>query len=595
MTMTKRPMLLAKPALLLSTCAALVGSCSGTPRRFPLAPPLWVDNDRNHVPQEPSEYYSGLLADGADQMVFRPLAELFAFHLPGESVNVNAVDEVPDSSWFKNRIGLFEISPDRARKAACGDDPPLDPNKGPWIVTGAKPNGANPGFFIKTPQGRYLLKFDSALQPQRATAADVIGSKIYWTAGYHSPCNEIVYFRRSVLQIGKKAKAKNRFGDKYKATQKDIDIVLAAAYRRKNGLLRASASKFVDGKPLGPWRYEGTRGDDPNDVIDHRDRREVRANRLLAAWLNHFDTREQNTLDVWTKAKGRSFIRHYYIDWGDCFGSRWPIDAMSRRLGHSYYFDARHVGEDLITFGLIPRPWNRATINKESEIFGYYTDRDFLPSGWRGGYANPAFERMTFRDALWMVRIISRFSNAHLAEIVKAGRLDNPRDEAYLLKQLIKRRDVVLREYLTKWAPLAFFRLVRRKHGRPEQSLCFEDLATKFSLVNPREVVYKLRFYGGEKVDKELGWLQFSPDADHPHRSCVLLPIGDKRPSDLVKPSAPANDPLRYGTLKIFVSQKAAVPPTSSVWVHFYDLGPKKGYRLVGINRRPKPVMPDLF
>lgn len=579
--------------VLLACC--LLAACSGTPRRYPLAPPLWVDADRNPVPKKPGDYYSGLLADGADQMALRPLGELFAFHLPGESTNVNAVDEVPNSSWFINRLGLFDISPERAARAACGNAPPLDPKRGPWVVSGAKPNGANPGFFIKTPQGRYLLKFDSALQPQRATAADVIGSKIYWAAGYHTPCNQIVYFRRSVLKIGAKATTEDKYGKKHKATDKDIDKVLAAAFRTKDGVLRASASKFVKGRPLGPFRYEGTRSDDPNDVIDHRDRRELRANRVLSAWLNHFDAREQNSLDVWTKEEGRGFIRHYYIDWGDCLGSRWPLDGISRRLGYSYYFDAKHVAVDLITLGLMPRPWNRAKISAEAEIFGYFGTRDFDPDAWRGGYAGPAFERMTFRDALWMVRIIARFTDAHLRAIVRAGHLDDPRAEAYLVRTLAARRDIILRHYLTRWPSLAHFRLVRRKQGLPEQSLCFDDLATKHRVIDRKKVVYKLRFYGGKKIDQELGWLQFSPDRDHPGRSCVLLPIGDKRPADLAPAGAPDNHPLRYGVLKIFIQQKPAIPPTSSIWLHLYDLGPQRGYRLVGIDRRPKPVMPDLY
>ena len=56
-------------------------------------------------------------------------------------------------------------------------------------------------------------------------------------------------------------------------TEEDIDKVLGKAMRLKNGLLRASASRFVPGRPIGPFKYEGTRSDDPNDVIDHQDRR----------------------------------------------------------------------------------------------------------------------------------------------------------------------------------------------------------------------------------------------------------------------------------------------------------------------------------
>jgi hypothetical protein len=160
---------------------------------------------------------------------------------------------------------------------------------------------------------------------------------------------------------------------------------------------------------------------------------------------------------------------------------------------------------------------------------------------------------------------------------------------------LIERRDLILREYLTQYAPLDRFRLVRRERGRQVQSLCFEDLATKHGFVAPDQVIYKLRFFGGARLQRELGWLQFTPDPEHPYRSCVVLPIGDRRPADLAPADAPDDHPLRYGRLKIFIHQKPAVPPTSSMWLDLYDLGPDRGYRLVGIDRRPKPVMPDLY
>ena len=75
----------------------------------------------------------------------------------------------------------------------------------------------------------------------------------------------------------------------------------------------------------------------------------------------------------------------------------------------------------------------------------------------------------------------------------------------------------------------------------------------------------------------------------------MVLPIGDTRPADLAPAGAKDDHPLRYGVLKIYIHQKPTLPPTSSIWLHFYDLGPNKGYRLVGIDRPPKPVMPDLY
>ena len=46
-------------------------------------------------------------------------------------------------------------------------------------------------------------------------------------------------------------------------------------------------------------------------------------------------------------------IRHYYLDLGDCFGSDWDFEMLSKRLGHAYYLDFGYVAEDFVTLGLI--------------------------------------------------------------------------------------------------------------------------------------------------------------------------------------------------------------------------------------------------
>ncbi|MCB9558311.1 MAG: hypothetical protein H6707_19500 [Deltaproteobacteria bacterium] len=572
-----------------------IGGCQHQLRRFPLAPALWNDPDRNNVAQSPSKYYSGLIADAMDKLVWRPLARLPYMPLARSAQNVNALDEVPNSSWFQNRIGHHALSDAQIALGACGNGARIDPRQGPWTVIAAKPDGANPGFFINTPTGRYLLKFDGKNQPLRASASDVIGSRIYWAVGYHTPCNEIVYFSPKILAISPKATTKNSYGEERPITPVDVEKVLAAAYRKKDGMLRALASRFLPGKPLGPFRYEARRADDPNDVIDHEHRRELRANRILSAWLNHHDAREQNSLDLWVTDRGRNYVRHYMIDFGDCFGGRWEFDQLTRRTGHSYLFDIEDVPVDFLTLGMVPRPWYRAKINEENEIFGYFGIQDFVPSKWKTDYPNAAFIEMDHADALWMARILSRFSDTQIRRMVEQGKLHSKRAEDYLTRTLIGRRDLILKEYLTRYAPLDRFRLVRRQAGQATQSLCFEDLAIRSGVVDARAVTYKIRSYGGERGEREIGWLQFQPDPEHPHRSCIQLPLGERRPADLAGPTAPDHAALRYGIVRIWITQKPSIPPTSSIGIHLYDLGVQRGFRLVGITRPPRPVPSDIF
>ena len=569
--------------------------CVDSTKRFPLDEPRWVDHDLQSIGGDLAETYSGLNADAADKLVFRPLSRAFTFPLKRAAANVNSLDEVPNSSWFTNRLGIYPMTAEQVAEGPCAAGPLLDPSRGPWMVVSAKPDGANPGFIVESEGQRYLLKFDGLTQPQRASAADVIGSRIYWAAGFNTPCNQVVYFDREILSIADHATATNQYGEKHSLSKKDVAAVLAKAFRRKNQLLRAAASRFVPGRPLGPFSYEGTRGDDPNDLIPHEERRELRASRLLAAWINHYDSREQNSIDMLEEVEERRHVRHYLIDFGDSLGERGGFDPFDRRLGHAYYFDAGDVLTDAVTLGATRRPWNRAEISRDAEIFGYFSARDFDPPNWKGGYPNPAFEQMTYADALWMARIVARFSDAHLEAIVAEAKLESPVHARYIVETLASRRDAILRAYFTRYAPLAHFRFVQRTFGSTQQSLCFEDLSIVHQLVDPELVVYKMRFYGGIDLVEELGWLQFRPDSEHAHRSCVVFPVGDTRPADLADDDAPPNDPLRYGLLKIFVHQRPSVRPTSSIWLHFYDLGEAGGYRLVGIERQPEPEPPAVY
>ena len=573
----------------------LASACATSIRRFPLATPRWEDADREPFAERPDDYYSGLIADGADKMLFRPLARLFYLPLGERAQNVNSMDEVPNSSWWTNRIGQHAISPEEASRGACNGLDPLDPNE-TWTIVEAKPNGANPGFFIEAPSGRYLLKFDGQVQPQRATSADIIGSRFYWTAGYHAPCNQVVYFDPSILRIAEDATTEDVYGNDVPISAADIAKVLDAGFRLRNGLIRVSASAFLPGRPIGPFEYEGTRGDDPNDRVPHEHRRELRGNKILAAWLNHHDAREQNSLDVWIEAgESSGYLQHYMIDFGDCFGGRFGLNELDRRTGHSYFVDWEHIPVDFFTLGIYPRPWYRAELNEEVEIFGYYTAKDFIATDWHTDYPNAAFIEARYDDELWMARIIARFSDEHIRHIVSAGQLTNPRHAEYLTRTLIERRDKIMEQYFTKFAPLDRFRLVRRTPGDPTQSLCFEDLAIRYGVTNPQINVYKGRFYGGMSLERELGWLQFQPDPEHPHRSCIQLPIGDRRPADLAGAEAPDDDPLRYGVLRVFIYQGPDLRPTSSVFLHFYDLGPERGFRLVGLERPDRSRMPEQF
>ncbi len=424
----------------------LLVACGGGERPFPMRPPLARDTDTRPVGPRPEPYVSPQSWDVADNTIFRPLTRVFAVAPGGEAVNVNSLDEVPDSAWFENR--------DAGDPGPCAapDLNPDDPD-GSWIIDQGKPNGATPGFRVTIGARHFMFKVDLPDVAPRANAASLVGSRLYHAAGFFVACERIVDVRPALFGLKPGLVSKDNFGFARAFDRAALERMLAGGLR-VGDRVRLEASEWIPGTPIGPFRYEGTRDDDPNDVIPHEDRRELRGARLVAAWLNHWDAREQNTLDTWIGGS-RGHVRHYVLDFSDSLGSEWPqMPGIWRRLGFSYYLDFKQVGADFITFGAIERPWDRVEISREAPVFGYFSERDFEPEEWHDAYPNPAFDRMNERDGAWMARKIARIAPADLHAMITAARLA-PVEEAYLERTLLARQRAILRRYLGRLSPLA--------------------------------------------------------------------------------------------------------------------------------------------
>ncbi len=529
---------------------------------------MWRDHDQHAFRDKPSERFSGLGWDGADQMVFRPIARFWAVDPGRESIDVNALDEVPDSSWFENRMGARVLAPELVARGACTI--PAPDSQARWTVVGGKPGGDNPGFVARGGDGRrYLLKFDS--RPHvRATTADVVVAKLYWAAGYRVPCNRVVYVDRAALTIDKGTSYGDDHGNKHPFTPAILDGILAGAARLEDGRYRASASLYLEGSPLGPFAYEGTRSDDPNDVVPHEDRRELRAHRILAAWVGHTDAREANTLDMWIAAKGGGYVRHNLIDFGDCLGSVWEPPMLGRRLGHSAYFDFVDIFDDWLSLGIVRRPWEELRFGPSGRVFGYYEVSAFDPEKWVPGYPNPAMLRMTERDGAWMARILARFGRPQLEAAIAEGHLGDAFLEEELLRVLEGRRRRILARYLTRLSPLAWPEVrVSRSGGVERAELCLEDLAVSGGLIEARFCHYRASAWRRE--EREATAIALGPVlTERDGHVCIELPD---------ETSATAKAPHR------FVFDVLAWPESQApARVHLVALGPSD-YRVIALER----------
>src|SRR5690349_19969030 len=100
-----------------------------------------------------------------------------------------------------------------------------------------------------------------------------------------------------MLALCARSKIKGADGAERRLSDEDVDRLLRMAAKESDGSYRVVTSRAVEGAPVGPFLDESTRPDDPNDIVPHEYRRELRALRVFSAWTNHVDTKAINSLD----------------------------------------------------------------------------------------------------------------------------------------------------------------------------------------------------------------------------------------------------------------------------------------------------------
>lgn len=389
--------------------------------------------------------------------------------------NVNTLGEVPDSAWWTNRIGLRPMALEEiVRGPNQGEGPEMSQ---PWTVIRGKSGGITPGFTMRDARGdAYFVKFDPPKQFGLSTGADVIGSKFFHAMGYSVPENWIIYFREDMLRIGQGAKLRVRGGKPRRMLQADLDAMLSRVARLPDGRIRCVASRAVPGQAVGPHKYFGTRPDDPNDVIPHEHRRELRGYRVFCAWLNHDDSRSLNSLTSYVMKGDKGYLVHYLQDFSSILGSgsdwRREIGPQNPRAGNEYVLELAPILKTAFSLGLWERPWHRVHYRVFPGTGAIEADM-FDPDEWKPEYPNPAFERMLLEDAFWAARIVSRFSDSQLRAIVQQADLRDPEAEAHLTETIVRRRDKLLARYFRSINPLADLSVAGELH---EPGLAFVNL-----------------------------------------------------------------------------------------------------------------------
>ena len=480
------------------------------------------------------------------------------------AASVNTIDEVPDSSWFTNRIGTRRLTADDVMRGPNDD---RGPAAGQWTVS-RKANGVSPGFTIDDAAGRrYFLKFDPPGYPELATATEVIVTRIFHALGYYVPQTSIGSLRPADLVIGADAEVRTVGGGRRRMHQGDIDEQLRRAHRNPDGTYRIVAGERLPGRPLEGFKYEGTRPDDPNDIVPHEDRRELRGLRVFSAWVNHTDAKAINSLDTLVTEGGRSYVRHHLIDFNAALGSA-GIGPRERRDGYEYIAEFGPAWTALPGFGFVIRPW--MTIKyPEYRGIGRFESARFVPEEWRPRVPNPAYVRSRPDDTFWAARKLMGMTDELVRAAVRAGQLTDPAAEKYLVDALIERRDKIGRAFLTRVNPVVDPALAA------DGTLTFGNAAVSFG-------------FAQAPAGYAAVWHTFDNDAG------TVARIAETEASDakLRGPSIPSG----AGFLRVDIRATAPPHPSWSEPVHAFFRRNGDAWQLVGFERMPAaaPMKPGL-
>jgi hypothetical protein len=474
--------------------------------------------------------------------------------------NLNTIDEVPDSSWFTNRIGSRPVSIDELMRGPNTVDGPAP---GQWTVIRPKTSGYAPGFTVRDARGDvWFITFDAKGQPRAATGAIAVAVRLAWTFGYHQVESFLATLNPKDLAVADTAKFPIQGKKSRPMTMKDVERVLERSARNADGTYRVMAGRAVPGRVLGGFRYYGTRPDDPNDVVPHEHRRELRAIQVFGAWINLVDLKAGNTLDTVIEEKGRGIVRHYLQDVGSTFGTG-ALGPREWDEGWEHLYEGPPLRKRLVTLGFYIRPWQTADYIALPEI-GRFEGDAFEPEKWRSRVPAAALQYAREDDTFWAALRVAAFSDEHILAAARAAQYTDPRATSLLADVLIKRRDKIARAYLPKINPLIRFAL------DGGGTLTFENAAVTHRVATQPSGGYRAAWARFDNVTGQASAIGAPTDSREPRIAI---------PADVLKQ---AGDFLQAAV--------SATDPAHPSWARPVTVTFKRqagGWKLVGLERRP--------
>ena len=211
---------------------------------------------------------------------------------------------MPDSSWFTNRIYARPLIGRRPRRAARTPSTARPPASGP--SSAPRPLAPRPASRCATRRATSgFSRWTRAAIPSRRPAAIAVATRCSGRSATTSPR---ATSRRCGPRTSSSATRSRCRRTASAAASRSGPQGRVRAREQERGRVRIAllAQRGLPGRVIGGFKYFGTRPDDPNDIVPHEHRRELRALQVFGAWTNLVDMKAGNTLDTVITENGRS-------------------------------------------------------------------------------------------------------------------------------------------------------------------------------------------------------------------------------------------------------------------------------------------------
>jgi hypothetical protein len=469
--------------------AALLAACTGyRPARFAARPPVSDARDEGPIPV-PSWRWVPEPVYLSEVYLHRPLRETLDLSPRPEAADVNAMDDVARSSWFAPRqldIGAMARGPDSS-------GPPLPPFT---VIAESPMTLAGGAFSIVDSRGfKFEILIDPADRPEMRTATAAIAARLFWALGYGTLPTFIL-----------RARAEDFWRSEGSAT--DVPAILKSGSAPLLGYYRIAAVGWPPGVLLGYAPESGTRGDDPNDIIPHENRRTMRALAVFANWLALDGLGPAKTVDRYVGPPGEGHVVHFVVGLDEALGAANVVRASDPppAVGGGSPLTR------LLTLGLFPNPRPRATQIDFPAVGELPLDVD--PAAYFPSLPWEPAERLSGPDGYWAAKRMLSLSSTHVALAIAAGSISDPRAQRAIQVALEARRRKVASYWFGRVTPLELVSVIGSK-------VLLRDEAVQQGLAPPNVTDYRVNFLTSDGDRLGEGFTQ------HPHGSVMVFTLPD--------------------------------------------------------------------